>query len=142
MRRRARIALILRILVGLVFAISGLAKIFDIKIFSTILYQYNILPEIIIPYIAWILPIFEYVLGICLIFGILQNWILPILLLMSVAFFLLISFNLLIGNIIECGCFGNLVKTMISWKTLVRDLSLISCLIILYQLQVKKRKIN
>lgn len=95
-----------RIILGLVFIYSGIIKIIDTPGFSDSIYNYRLLPGLLINFLAIILPWIELITGLLLILGISINENAFIINLMLAIFILAITINLFRGLDINCGCFG------------------------------------
>ncbi len=129
-----RLAILLRVALGLVFVYAAYAKLFQFtdgrlhrlpwQLFAMAIDSYQLLPQTAVEILARILPWFELALGVLLIAG---RW----LRLASAATSLLLAVfvSLMVrayfkGQEISCGCFGP--GEIISWKTLLRDGSLLA----------------
>ena len=95
----------LRILLGLVFIFSGLAKVFHLGAFMRTLAAYPFLPDWTLFYLAILIPMVEYFLGACLMLGIFLHRLIPILIGMMMVFSAAILYQELFGNSGSCGCF-------------------------------------
>jgi uncharacterized membrane protein YphA (DoxX/SURF4 family) len=117
-----------RLILGGVFVYSGLVKIASPREFARIVVNYNILPENMAIYFAFVLPWLELMLGIFLIIGF---WVKKIALALS---FLLILFagailiRYLNGATAGCGCFSLKSSGPESIFILIgRDVALLAC---------------
>ena len=90
--------------------ISGISKIIDLNSFQKTL-KVIYIPEFFVTYISFLLPIFEIFLGIFLSIGILTRFISIVMFLLVVIFTIMISIQMIIGNSVECNCFGSLTKS-------------------------------
>lgn len=113
--------LLIRIVIGFTFIISGLLKLFSLNYFTEIVYSMHVLPIFFVPYFAILLPIIEYVLGAFLIFGLSVKLTAKCIILLLISFTIVISINLIKGNLIDCGCFGNILQEKIGWSLLLRE---------------------
>jgi hypothetical protein len=100
------IPLAVRLFLGFAFLYASVDKIHHPAAFAEIIYNYRILPECLIPWVAIILPWVELLLG-C--FLILRIWLpggsfLSTLLLLI--FLGSVAFNMIRGLDIQCGCFS------------------------------------
>ncbi len=103
---------LLRILIGLIFVISGAEKlIWPWQNFLYVLQSYELLPPGMDAAVAHIFPWVEFLVGLCLVLGL---WIAPALkiTLTMFAVFILTIAQALIRHlpIDECGCFGALLS--------------------------------
>jgi len=102
------LALVLRLVVGLVFAYAGLMKLLEpIQNFTANLQQYSIIPESIIPLAALIIPWCEWIGGMCLILGYFTRASAALVLSLAGTFIVILGASILTGTAPEnCGCFG------------------------------------
>jgi uncharacterized membrane protein YphA (DoxX/SURF4 family) len=118
-------ALLLRVLLGVIFIYAAWTKLrTPWELFAISIDSYQILPLRAVAFVARTLPWFELVVGILLIAGI---WLRTAA--VSTSLLLLVFFSLMVrafvsGQQINCGCFGP--GELISWKTLLRDGSLLA----------------
>jgi uncharacterized membrane protein YphA (DoxX/SURF4 family) len=129
-----RLAVPLRVALGFVFVYAAYVKLFEFtdgrlhllpwQLFAMAIDSYQLLPQTAVEILARTLPWFELALGLLLIAG---RW----LRLASAATSLLLAVFLSLmvrayfkGQEISCGCFGP--GEVISWKTLLRDGSLLA----------------
>ena len=102
-----RTAFFLRVFLGLVFLYAAWDKILHPKEFAESIYNYQILPDMLINISALILPWLELILGIMVIIGIWLPGSLFLINLLMLIFTSALIFNLARGLNIECGCFGS-----------------------------------
>lgn len=127
-----------RILVGLLFIISGLIKLNDPVGFSFKLEEYfspgvlNL--DFLTPYalaIAIVLVIFETLLGVMLLLGYKPKFTVWSLLLMIVFFTFLTFYSAYFNKVTDCGCFGDAVK-LTPWESFSKDVVLLVLILILF----------
>jgi uncharacterized membrane protein YphA (DoxX/SURF4 family) len=99
------IALICRIILGVVFVWASFDKLFDPKGFAEIIYNYKILPTQMVNLTAVVLPWIELVCGILLIIGFYHRGSVFILNCLLIIFIVSIGSALYRGLDIQCGCF-------------------------------------
>ena len=123
---RAQIAL------GLLFVVAALPKLADPPSFAHMIYNYRILPGPLVNLAALAMPWAELLMGIALICGIWRRTAALLVGALLVVFILAISWNLLRGNAIDCGCFdvadaGKSVEERLSdmWMVIVRDVGML-----------------
>lgn len=97
--------LILRLILGGVFAYASFDKILHPYDFAEVLYNYQILPDALINITAILLPWLELSLGLFLILGRFLRGAVFTANALLVVFFVALAFNLARGLDIECGCF-------------------------------------
>lgn len=121
-----------QIALGLIFVVAALPKITDPPSFAHMIYNYRILPGGLINISALIMPWVELLAGLALILGIWTRPARTIIALMLVMFIIAISWNLLRGNAIDCGCFDisaanktyeERIRDM--WIVVLRDLGML-----------------
>ncbi len=97
---------ITRLLLGIVFIYAGIQKIIDPQGFAQAVYNYQILPDELINLAALTLPWLELLVGLCLVSGI----CLPGSSIISSGLFMIfigaLTYNLMRGLDISCGCFS------------------------------------
>ena len=73
LNQRSIFALISRIILGVVLIAASIDKILHPEAFAKVIGNYNVLPFGLENFLAIILPILEFVVGCCLIFGIMLD---------------------------------------------------------------------
>jgi len=120
-----RIALVLRVILGLIFVYAAYTKLRDPwALFAMAIDSYGILPLRWVEFVAKTLPWFELILGLALILGAVRKVTTTITALLLLVFFSLILRAHFKGQEINCGCFGP--GEVISWKTMLRDGSMVA----------------
>lgn len=127
-----------RIIVGVLFIISGLIKLNDPVGFSFKLKDY-FAPEVLdlgflVPYallIAIFLVIIEVLLGVALLLGYLKKFTLWSLLLMILFFTFLTFYSAYFNKVTDCGCFGDAIK-LTPWESFSKDIVLLVLILILF----------
>ncbi len=131
MRRMITVGLVaLRIVIGLVFVVSGLAKMWDIYGFMEIVKSYGFLPESLVVPVSIIIPFVEFALGLMLLLNYRPYSASLLLLGMVVIFTGFSAKRYLAGNASDCGCFGETIKDVIEWKYFARNSVLVFGLLI------------
>ena len=127
-----------RILVGVLFIISGFIKLNDPLGFSYKLQEYfgsdvlNI--EFLIPYalgLSVFVVVFEVVLGVFLLIGYKPKFTVWSLLLMIVFFTFLTFYSAYFDKVKDCGCFGDALK-LTPWESFTKDVVLLFFILILF----------
>jgi uncharacterized membrane protein YphA (DoxX/SURF4 family) len=126
--------LLLRIVVGGIFTYAAWVKLFEFsggrlhllpwQLFAMAVDSYQLLPQAAVEFVARTLPWFELAIGLMLIAGIWVRWASLITSALLVVFFSLLVRAYIKGQEISCGCFGP--GEVISWKTLLRDGSMLA----------------
>jgi hypothetical protein len=122
----------LRIIVGLVFILSGLAKLFPIEPFEIIFVDLGVSNWLLAPFIARFVIAFEIFLGLSIVFN---NWIKNIIYyvaLYSLGIFTVYLIYLLItkGNNVDCGCFGSFLA-LTPIESIIKNVVLIIMLLLI-----------
>jgi uncharacterized membrane protein YphA (DoxX/SURF4 family) len=120
-----------RILIGVLLIYSGWAKVSrPIEFFEIVINFYQVVPDVLVRYVAWILAWTEFVLGTFLTLGFLTNASAGIL---SGIIFL---FEMVVGQAIvrrlpieECGCFGGGTLHLSLIQTFTLEIVLFSLLL-------------
>jgi uncharacterized membrane protein YphA (DoxX/SURF4 family) len=116
-------ALICRLTLAIIFLYAGIEKIFNPGDFAAAIYNYRLLPDYAINFTAILLPWLEVIIALNLISGTNTRGAALLSALLFLTFAIALTFNLLRGLDISCGCFGA-SSGNINWFYLVRDLSL------------------
>lgn len=95
-----------RWVLGLIFIVASIYKIAAPAEFARAIYNYQILPDILINPIALVLPWIELICGIFLIVGFYTAGSIRLVTAMLVVFIVALSINLVRGVDIDCGCFS------------------------------------
>ena len=125
-----------RILVGVLFIISGLIKLNDPLGFSYKLQEYFSTDVLNIPFlepyalgISIFVVVFEVVLGVFLLIGYKPKFTIWSLLGMIVFFTFLTFYSAYFNKVTDCGCFGDAIP-LTSWQSFTKDV-ILSVLVIL-----------
>lgn len=123
---------ILRILVGLIFILSGLAKLFPIEPFEIIFVDLGVSNWLVAPFVARFIIAFEITLGLCIIFDVWIKNIIYKITLSSLGVFTLYLIYLLIdkGNDVDCGCFGSFLA-LTPVESIIKNVVLIVLLLLI-----------
>ena len=130
---------ICRVLVGVLFIISGLIKLNDPVGFSFKLEEY-FSPAVLdlaflMPYalvISLIVVILEVLLGVTLLLGYKRNLTVWSLLLMILFFTFLTFYSAYYNKVTDCGCFGDAVK-LTPWESFTKDIILLVLILVLFK---------
>jgi uncharacterized membrane protein YphA (DoxX/SURF4 family) len=122
--------LLLRLLISILFILSGLSKALDPQSFSSMIIRYGIIDQELAPYIAIILPHLEMLVGLCLLLGFRIRPASLIGIGMMTVFIIAVGVNLYKGENFECGCFdtgrfGLSFDDRIGPLTIIRNLFLL-----------------
>ena len=129
---------VVRIIVGVLFIISGLIKLNDPIGFSIKLSEYfsegvlNL--PFLEPFVLWLalfVVIYEVLLGVFLLIGFKPKLTLWGLLLMIVFFTFLTFYSAYFNKVTDCGCFGDAIK-LTPWGSFKKDVILLVMILILF----------
>lgn len=129
---------ICRLIVGVIFIISGFVKAVDPIGFGYKLEEYfapdvfNIafLHDLALPQ-ATFFSIFEIILGVLLLLGIFRKFTTWSLLLMIVFFTFLTFYSAYFNKVTDCGCFGDAMK-LTPWQSFWKDIFLLVLILVLF----------
>ncbi len=126
------IYIIAKLSIGLIFAYAGFVKLIDPKAFAKIISQYDIIPDILLPYFAIGLPAIELIAGLGLIFNLRGSLFAVFLLLMI--FLSVLGYGIYNNMNVDCGCFSEEeINGMNSLKiAFYRDIIMISAVIFIF----------
>jgi len=121
-RISTRVYTIIRVLFGLLFIWASWDKILDPAAFARVIYNYRVLPDLLIHPATIILPWLEMGCGVLLVVGRMTGGSLIILNSLLLIFGAVLGLSLYRGLDIECGCFSLGSKgEKVAWQTLTRD---------------------
>ena len=134
-----RISLLVRFFLGAVFIFAGVPKIMDTAAFAGAVYNYQLLPDMLINFFAMFLPWLEVIVGILLIAGVWLPGAVVIYNGLMVAFIAALITSAVRGLDINCGCFSTDSVHTIDSGTIFRDVGLLlASLYLLFVVFVKK----
>ena len=137
-------ALCSRMILGAVFIYASIDKIIHPADFAKAIYNYQILPDFLINFIAIVLPWLELVLGIFLIIGLFREVSVFMITFLMLVFFGAIVFNLARGLDIQCGCFSTSAdgtnNAPMAWYFLRDGLFLLPAIYLFYRTFLGKRQ--
>lgn len=102
-------ALVVRMLLGIFFIVSAVAKLIDIDRFEVYIFSYNILSLNTSFLVARVVIVCEMLVGIGLVANLFKRWVDTCAMLMLVGFTLFLGYACLIGREDSCQCMGALV---------------------------------
>ncbi len=103
--RTVKIAVTIRIAIGIIFIMSGITKAFDTDYFANIMASYG---TTFLYTFAPVIIFCELLIGIALLFGVLQRQAIWCGIVMLLLFTLVYSYGYFFAGIKDCGCFGKL----------------------------------
>lgn len=127
------VALICRLALAIIFLFAGIEKVINPGDFAVAIYNYRLLPDYSINFLAVFLPWLEIIIAVSLIIGINVRGAAALSSMLFLTFAIALTINLARGLDISCGCFGA-TSGNINWFYLVRDFFLfcISLIVLFY----------
>ena len=120
------LAAVFRWILGLIFIYASIHKIADPIAFSETIYNYRIMPDMFVDFLAIWLPWLELFAGLSLIIGIWIKGGALIISILSMAFAIAVGSAVFRGLDIACGCFYAYdTEEIIEWTYMAQDLCLL-----------------
>jgi len=94
-----------QIALGAVFLAAAIPKIADPPAFAHMIYNYRLLPGVLVNALALVMPWVEFVVGLALVAGVWKREAALVAAALLVVFLGAIGWNLIRGHAIDCGCF-------------------------------------
>jgi hypothetical protein len=142
-RISTRVYTILRVGFGLLFIWASWDKIQNPAAFAEVIYNYRVLPDLLIHPAAIILPWLEMGCGILLVIGQMIGGSLIILNGLLLIFGAVLGLSLYRGLDIDCGCFSLGARgERVAWQTLLRDLVLFGLGLSLMVSEYKRKSVR
>ncbi|PKA97165.1 putative membrane protein YphA (DoxX/SURF4 family) [Flavobacteriaceae bacterium MAR_2009_75] len=127
-----------RILVGVLFIISGFIKLNDPVGFSFKLEEYFSQGVLDLPFlepyalaISIFVVVFEVLLGVMLLIGFRVKFTVWSLLVMIIGFTFLTFYSAYFNKVTDCGCFGDAIK-LTPWESFTKDIILLVLIVVLF----------
>lgn len=117
--------LVLRVAIGLVFVVAGIAKIGHATEFAAQIAGFRLLPQPVIAPLALALPFLEVLLGGYLVVGLFTRASAWTAALLFALFDAAIASAVVRGMTVSCGCFGPNDTTVTTWPEVARDAVLV-----------------
>lgn len=133
-----RLTAILRIIMGALFVYSAFYKVLEPNAFVRVIIRYNIIPEMVTPYVAIILPFIELILGFLLLIGLRVRASSLTLIFLMILFIFAITLNVIRGESFDCGCFEFTrfgFKETIGISIIIRDVIILLILLLLFNVK-------
>ncbi len=123
--------LVLRWVVAAVFLFAAIDKVLDPTSFATDIDNYRMVPDALIGPMAVALPLVEVLVGLALVTGVHARGAAVVAAAMLVAFAVAMIQAIARGIDLDCGCFGTVIETQVSWLTVARNVALtIACAVV------------
>jgi uncharacterized membrane protein YphA (DoxX/SURF4 family) len=113
-----------RVTLGLVFALSGGAKLADLHGFVASVGEFRQLPEPLVRPFAIAVVFAEFALAALLVAGAAVELALIVALILLAVFTIVVVRSLRAGQVVTCRCFGQLSRRPVSWGAVLRNLAL------------------
>jgi uncharacterized membrane protein YphA (DoxX/SURF4 family) len=130
----------LRIVLGLFFVVSGLAKIVDLSTFGKAIDSYHIVSDNWVVFLSIIIPYVEFVIGMALIINLFPKYTTLSAIILLLIFTAISAYRYFNGDVSDCGCFGKLIERKNDLKLLVENSVLM--LFLALQIVLNKKKEN
>jgi putative oxidoreductase len=135
-----------RFILGGLFIYAGIHKVADPHGFAKIVYNYQLLPDILVTTLAVVMPWVEIIAGFFLVAGIFERTSAVVLTSLLLIFSIAITINLIRGLNFDCGCFSTVVTESGSDTVglLIRDVLMLipGFLIILFHQGIPSTVVN
>ena len=131
----------LRIILGLFFILSALAKIYDPLTFGKALKAYAFLPQSWVGPLVLIIPYAEFILGLALLIKLYEKQALLLLIIMMLIFTTVSAYRYYTGDVSDCGCYAKFLKRQNDWKLILEN-TLIIFLLALNFLNFKQKEVK
>lgn len=119
-----RLVFVLRVGLGVLFAVAGGLKIGHFDVFASEIAGFELLPAVFIAPLALLLPFVEVLLGLYLIAGLFTRAVAILAAFQLTVFAGAIASTVVRGIHASCGCFGPSDHTTSSWPEVGRDVAL------------------
>ncbi len=124
--------IILRILLAMVFIITGISKIVIPIDFAKNISNYDMLPNFLVNIVAIVLPWIELISGLMLLLGIRIKANTILMIIMLLIFNIAICTAMVRGLDIDCGCYADITQQSVGFKKLLENFGLILIALLLY----------
>ncbi|MDW7762105.1 MAG: MauE/DoxX family redox-associated membrane protein [Acidobacteriota bacterium] len=131
--------LIVAFLLSGIFLAAGISKVVTFNEFLALLKNYEIFPDIILPYLALGLISIEITTGVCLLIPQLRSKAALCAIGLLTVFLFLIMYTQIYSLDIPCGCFAFLKNKKMNLSLAIQDLVLLFLTILLYRSELVKR---
>ena len=118
---KALTATLLRMACGAVFIYASYDKMADPAKFSKMVTEYHVLPASVVPLAAVVIPWLEFFTGLCLAVGFKWRGAALVFCALMGIYILSLSWNLIQGVEMNCGCFSLDSTEKVTWLTVGRD---------------------
>ena len=117
------IELLIRTCLGTLFLTSSFSKMRKMYVHVSIVQDYGLLPQQLVPIFARTEVTIEFIISLCLLFGLFQTFTLFVVLALLIIYTTAITVNLIRGRKeISCGCGGLIGSHQLSWWLVLRNI--------------------
>lgn len=113
---------VVRVILGLIFVLAGFAKALDTRSFLLTVQQLDLFPAPAILPAAIVVIACEICFGLALLVGFQTRISAGLLAALLLSFVAVISFALVHGKAVDCGCFGSMASERLGVGVLLRDI--------------------
>ena len=133
---------VIRGVLAFLFIYGGGLKLMDPKAFAAALSHYDLIPEMLLPVVAVVLPALEVVAGMALLFNLPGG--LTVITGLLVLFVAVLGYGILTDLNVDCGCFGpeEVAGRQSLRQAFIRDLLLIGAASFLYYTRRTRAKVE
>jgi len=118
---------VIRVILGLIFVFAGSAKALDARSFLLTVQQLDLFSAPAILPISVVVIACEICLGLALLVGFQTRKAAGLLATLLLSFVAVISFAIVNGKAVDCGCFGSMTSEQLGLGIILRDILLIGC---------------
>ncbi len=130
---KSKIIFVLRIIIGALFIFSSISKMIGFEEIISTIDKFDIASSSYSHAIAVMVVFSEYALGTLLLLGIHIKKNALLLMLFTTGFIVIVTVNMVRGNITECGCFGTFTKREIGPWLIIQDFIILIVLFVIYK---------
>jgi putative oxidoreductase len=132
----------IRIIIGVVFLLSGIIKLTDVHLFTSSIKNFGFVPDPFIGFLSVAVPVVELLSGLFLLLGFWIRLSSGVVIGVLIIFIAAIIPNIAIGNEIDCGCFGPLSQSKVGIGLLVRDFIMLGLTLTVFSQQTHKLSLD
>jgi len=122
---------LVRILLGLIFVISGLLKFTDLHSFAATIKSFDVVPDLLDSVLAVAISSLELISGLMLLVGLRTKFCSAAVGALLIVFIAAMIPSIVIGNEIDCGCFGPLSQSKVGVGLLFRDVVMLTLVLLI-----------
>jgi uncharacterized membrane protein YphA (DoxX/SURF4 family) len=135
------VAILARVVLGLTFILASADKLRNPAAFAEIVYNYQLLPDLLVNPVALVLPFLELTCGLALVAGRLALGAAAIVAGLMAVFMAALGFNVWRGLDVACGCFSTASSAdPMSPATLARDAAILLLALLVFAREWRIRR--